>query len=673
MTLKKGRARIANRIIILVIALELISIAIWGSATYLSSRNELLNTIRSRLSEATLRMETEMRNFFLPIQIHASVVADQIYARSLPPGQIEPLLNQILRARPEVLELSFVSTDGRELQKISRFSTSVGTTRDFREDKLVVNALVGSLGFGTIRFSEYNEPIVPLAVPVGLVGDIRGVLLLTINLRLLWELIQDQKVGKSGYVYVADVHHSLIGHKDPSMVFAGFSLDNSSIPKDMFLYSADNSSRLGIYSNFQNVEVAGVSHFDAHQNWWIFVELPTAEGLAPLRRMVQKFVLVFAFAAVFTVSMVMVFSRLTLRPLDNFVMSMVRLANGERNVRFDVPDRSELAFLAQGFNNMAKALDERISDLIESESKLRASQEQYKSLNASLQERVDEATHELVDANRRLEQAAWDAHTANKAKSFFLANMSHELRTPLNAILGYSEYLVDEMGPNADPEWSDLLGKINTAGRHLLQLIDNILDLSKIEAGKVQLNLEVIVVSNLIKTIVDTIAPLAGKRNNLFIVTCPDDLGVLESDELRIRQVLINLLGNACKFTESGTITLAVSMFSLKGESWIRFDVTDSGIGLTHQQIDRLFQAFNQADTNTTRKYGGAGLGLAISRQLCKLMGGDITVQSIPDRGSTFSVILPQCARSPAPLTLSPPPESRRALSVEPQKTESVS
>lgn len=500
-----------------------------------------------------------------------------------------------------------------------------------------------------------------MAIPVGIIGDIHSVLLMQINLRWLWTLIQKQKIGKTGYVYVADVQHALIGHNDPSLVFAGYSLDVSEIPSDMFYYSLDNSSRLGIYRNFQNVEVAGVSHFDPRNNWWIFVELPTVEGLAPLQRMIHKFILVFVLAAFFTISTVFIFSRLTLRPLDNFLASMGRLASGERNVRFDVPEKSELAFLAQGFNDMAKALDERIADLIDSESKLRSSQEQYKSLNSLLRVRIDEATHELIDANRKLEDSVIEADAANKAKSTFLANMSHELRTPLNAILGYSEYLVGEMGSKTDPEWIELLGRINSSGKHLLQLIGNILDLSKIEAGKIQLNLEYVAIAELVDAISDTIIPLTNKKNNRFVVTCVNDIGMLETDGLRLRQVLINLLGNACKFTENGTIELAITTFNHRNANWVRFDVRDSGIGLTREQIDRIFEAFNQAETNTTRKYGGTGLGLAISQQLCKLMGGDITVQSEPNCGSTFSVRLPfkQTTISPDWVSYTQPSESK--------------
>lgn len=555
----KARARIANRIIFLVIALELVSIAIWGSVTYISSRQELLNTIRSRLSEATLRMETEINQFFLPIRIQAQVIADQLYARRLEGEEATPLLNQILRARPEILELGLIGRDGVETKHVSRFTSPDVILGDAAKEKIIAQAFAGRVRLGTIKFTEYNEPIIPMTIPVGPVGDVQNVLLLQINLRWLWTLIQKQKIGQTGYVYVADVQHGLIGHNDPSLVFSGFSLDQSDIPSDMFYYSLDNSSRLGIYRNFQNIEVAGVGHFDTRNNWWIFVELPTVEGLAPLQRMIHKFIFIFAFAAIFTVSAVLIFSRISLRPLDNFLANMGRLAAGERHVRFDVPEKSELAFLARGFNAMAQALDERIADLIDSESKLRASQEQYKTLNSQLRTRIDEATHELIDANRKLENTALEADAANKAKSAYVANMSHELRTPLNAILGYSEYLVGEMGANANPEWVELLGRINTSGKHLLQLIGNILDLSKIEAGKFQLNLEFLAIPDLIKAITNTISPLSNKKNNRFVVTCPDYIEKMETDSLRLQQVLINLLGNACKFTENGVIELLVS------------------------------------------------------------------------------------------------------------------
>ncbi len=230
---------------------------------------------------------------------------------------------------------------------------------------------------------------------------------------------------------------------------------------------------------------------------------------------------------------------------------------------------------------------------------------------------------------------------ASQHKSTFLANMSHELRTPLNAIIGYSEMLqedaVDEGAENLVPD----LKKINMAGKHLLELINSVLDLSKIEAGKMELHLEDFSVPELVEGITAVIEPLAAKNHNRLEIACNPAAGSMHADLTKVRQVLLNLLSNACKFTEHGTVSLNVERESAADTASIVFTVRDNGIGLTSEQLGRLFQDFTQADAATTRKYGGTGLGLALSRRLCRLMGGDVTVESEPGRGSTFTVRLP--------------------------------
>jgi GAF domain-containing protein/CheY-like chemotaxis protein len=241
---------------------------------------------------------------------------------------------------------------------------------------------------------------------------------------------------------------------------------------------------------------------------------------------------------------------------------------------------------------------------------------------------------EIEDKSRQLELA--DRH-----KSEFLANMSHELRTPLNAIIGYSEMLQEDAVDLGAEQFTDDLGKINAAGKHLLELINAVLDLSKIEAGKMELYLETFEVAGLVKDIGAVIQPLAGKNGNRLEVQYPADVGTMHADVTKVRQALLNLLGNACKFTERGTITLAVAREPVDGREWLSFAVRDTGIGMTPTQLARLFEAFSQADAATTRKYGGTGLGLALSRRLCRMMGGDVTVESEAGRGSTFTVRLP--------------------------------
>jgi GAF domain-containing protein/CheY-like chemotaxis protein len=230
---------------------------------------------------------------------------------------------------------------------------------------------------------------------------------------------------------------------------------------------------------------------------------------------------------------------------------------------------------------------------------------------------------------------------ASQHKSAFLANMSHELRTPLNAIIGYSEMLQEDAADAGAEELVPDLKKVNAAGKHLLELINSILDLSKIEAGRMELSLENFGVCDMVEEIRSVIQPLAGSNGNQLGICCAVDAGAMHADMTKVRQVLLNLLSNACKFTKDGGVSLDVEREGSAGTSWVIFKVSDTGIGMSAEQLGRLFEEFMQADASTTRKYGGTGLGLALSRRLCRLMGGDIAVTSEPGQGSTFTVRLP--------------------------------
>jgi signal transduction histidine kinase/CheY-like chemotaxis protein len=233
------------------------------------------------------------------------------------------------------------------------------------------------------------------------------------------------------------------------------------------------------------------------------------------------------------------------------------------------------------------------------------------------------------------------AETANRTKSLFLANMSHELRTPLNAILGFSEMLQEEAVERKLTDFDADLQKISTSGHHLLGLINDILDLSKIEAGKMDLRLELFEIPALIEEVTSTIEMQVAKNSNTLEIVCDPEIGVMRADLSKVRQGLFNLVSNAAKFTHEGQIKVVAERQTMDGSDWIMFQVSDTGIGLSSDQIVRLFQPFTQADASTTRRFGGTGLGLALTRRFCQMMDGDVTVHSVPGEGSIFTILLP--------------------------------
>ena len=409
-------------------------------------------------------------------------------------------------------------------------------------------------------------------------------------------------------------------------IFAHYFPNGNAHPSTLPVGSQQNGYRFesGYLEVFRDVtlngEHVGTLFLQSDQRQW-------SERARRYSAIVGIFVL---FSGLFALLVSSQLQRLISRPILHLENAM-RMVSTNKNyeVRATRFYGDEIGRLIDGFNTMLSEIQHRDTAL--------------QRANDELKTRTRELEGEIIHRKQTQEEllkAKHAAEDASRAKSAFLANMSHELRTPLNAIIGYSEMLEEETRDSGKLENQQDLQKIQSAGKHLLSLINDVLDLSKIEAGKMGLHLETFDVSLMVEEMVTTLRPAIAKNANNVRVRLAD-VGMMRADATKVRQILFNLMSNACKFTDHGTIALDVSQSAMEGQEWIRFRVKDTGIGISAKQQEKLFQEFSQADATISRKYGGTGLGLAISYRFVQMMKGRISVESQPGQGSTFTVYLP--------------------------------
>ncbi len=351
--------------------------------------------------------------------------------------------------------------------------------------------------------------------------------------------------------------------------------------------------------------------------------------------------IVFLISALLAFAIAYALQRGISRPITELADVAARITRErDYSVRVGQSATGEIGALIASFNTMLQTIQQRNSELETARIAAEVAREKIHEINQELAEINRTLEARVAERTQQLAQAVQAAEQANKSKSLFLAKMSHELRTPLNAIIGYSELLQEDATDAGNTAVVEDLSKVLGAARHLLGLINDVLDLSKIEAGRMELFIESIDLGALVKEVAATAAPLIEKRGNSLVLACPAEIGSLRSDGTKIRQVLFNLLSNASKFTDRGSISLTVERVVQPRGDMISFKVKDSGIGMNDEQMGRLFKAFSQADQSTSSKFGGTGLGLAICRQFARMLGGDISVASTPGQGATFQAVI---------------------------------
>ncbi|HSB79228.1 MAG TPA: ATP-binding protein [Candidatus Methylomirabilis sp.] len=589
--------------------------------SYRENKAALVRLQREKAAAAAVRIE----QFVHEIE---GQIAWASHSAFMPEGRVEEQRRfdflWLLRQVPSITEVSYLDSTGKEQLRVSRLARDeIGSQKDYSAEPQFRQAMTGRTYYGPVYFRKESEPYMTLAMKWRAASA--GVTVAELNLKLVWDVVSQIKVGQQGYAYVVDPGGILIAHPDISLVLQ--KTDLSSLPQVQAALAALRVPDAGrpsveIGQDLHGGSVLTASAPIAPLGWSVFVEQSVREAFSPLYASMVRTIVLLILGLGLAVVASLILARNMVRPIRALQSGAAQIGAGALDQRIEVRTGDELEGLADQFNQMAAHL-----------------QESY----AGLERKVEERTRELSEALHQVEEKGRQLAVASQHKSQFLANMSHELRTPLNAILGYTELILDNIYGGVPEKVRDVMVRLERSGRHLLGLINDVLDLSKIEAGQLTLALSDYSLTEIIQTVFTGMEALAAEKKLALKSSLPPDLPLGRGDERRLTQVFLNLLGNAIKFTEVGEVSVQVTTTA---DAFL-VAVTDTGPGIASADQQKIFQEFHQVDSSSTRKKGGTGLGLAIAQRIIALHGGRIWVESSPGQGATFWFTLPIHVKQP--------------------------